>query len=189
MNSGKSTLLINAAYNYEETGKHVATIKPLIDTKGDNFIVARAGLKREVDIVAPKELNLRTAVEHLIGERAVSHLSAVLVDEAQFLQPEQIDNLFEVAKLDDISVIAYGLRTDFRTDLFPGSRRLLELADLLEEMPTMCRCENQARFNCRIEDGKFVFEGEQVAIDGVDVTYQSLCATCYLTEKAKAAAE
>jgi len=118
--------------------------------------------------------------------KALEELHCVIIDESQFLQEEQVNQLYEVAKLDDVSVIAFGLRADFLTKLFPGSQRLFEIADNLEKLPTMCRCGSQAEFNCRQVDGDFVFKGAQVAIDGEgDVTYDSLCGTCYLTEKAK----
>jgi len=179
MNSGKSDTLIKTAYNYEERGLDVATIKPAIGVKGDNLIVARGGHSRTADILAGSELNLRIAVAEL-GKRP---LACVLVDEAQFLEVEQISQLFEIAKLDDISVIAYGLRADFRTQTFPGSKRLLEIADNIEKLPTMCFCGSQAEFNTRKLNGSYVFDGDQVAIDGEDsVEYDSLCGSCYMKE-------
>jgi len=189
MNSGKSTALINAAYNYTERGHDVITIKPSVDTKGGELITARAGLERPVDILALPEMNVRAEIREFVARQALKDLQAVLVDEAQFLMPVQVDQLLEVAKYDDISVIAYGLRTDFQTSLFPGSHRLFELADKLEKLPTMCRCENQAQFNCRKINGNYVFDGDQIAIEGEEeVAYDSLCGTCYLEEKAKALA-
>jgi len=189
MNSGKSDTLIKAAYNYTERGHNVVTIKPGIDTKGGEDIVARAGGRVSVDILALPEMDLREDIHAFVARQALKDLQCVLVDEAQFLHPQQVDQLFEVAKLDDISVIAYGLRTDFLSNLFPGSKRLLEIADTFEKLPTMCRCENQAEFNCRRVGDSYVFDGNQVAIDGEQaVTYDSLCGTCYLTEKAKAEA-
>lgn len=115
-------------------------------------------------------------------------MACLLVDEAQFLEPAQVDDLLRIAVLDGVPVIAYGLRTDFRTRSFPGSARLLELAHSLEELKTICRCGRKAVFNTRkVVDPAtgaehFVFEGDQVAIDGVQVTYESLCGTCYLAE-------
>ena len=107
-----------------------------------------------------------------------------LVDEAQFLSSDQADQLFEVAVLQDIPVICYGLRTDFRMEGFPGSQRLLLLAHSLEELKTICTCGRKAMANARKVDGRFVFEGEQLAIDGHNnVTYQSLCAQCYFHHK------
>ena len=185
MNSGKSDTLIKTAYNYTEQGLAIATIKPSIDTKGDAMIVARGGASRMVDILADPEMNLRSEIQAHMGRLALDQLHCVLVDESQFLPAEQIDQLFEVAKLDDISVIAYGLRADFKSQLFTGSKRLFELADQIEKLPTMCRCGTQAEFNCRLVDGKFVFEGDQVAIDGEeDITYSSLCGSCFMAEQA-----
>ncbi|WP_144763528.1 thymidine kinase [Curtobacterium sp. 9128] len=190
MNSGKSTGLLQAAYNYEERGQRVLLAKPAIDTKGDHEIVSRLGVTRTVDVVFSAEDDVRAAVAdagavdpasgHLDG--MVRPVSCVLVDEAQFLTPHQVDDLLRVAVLDGIPVLAYGIRTDFRTEAFPGSRRLLELAHSLEELKTICRCGRKAVFNARKVDGTFVFDGSQVAIDGVDVGYESLCANCYLTE-------
>lgn len=187
MNSGKSDTLIKTAYNYTEQGLAIATIKPSIDTKGDAMIVARGGASRAVDILATPDMNIRDALRAYMDTIAVEKLDCVLVDESQFLSAAQIDQLFEVAKRDDTSVITYGLRADFRSKLFPGSTRLLELADEIEKLPTMCRCGSQAEFNCRLVDGQFVFSGDQVAIDGEgDITYNSLCGSCYMHEQAAA---
>lgn len=187
MNSGKSTMLINRAFGLREKGVPIAVTKPSIDTKGDSLIVSRAGLSVEVDFLATPEMNLREKVRRL-GEQATK-VRGVLIDEAQFLEPTQVDQLLEVAKLDDIPVIAYGLRTDFVRHTFPGSLRLLELADKIENIPAICDCGVFAEFNTRMNDGVYVFEGSQVAIDGEgDTTYNSLCGKCYLEEMQKAAA-
>ena len=177
MNSGKTDTLIKTAHNYEERELNVVVIKPEIDTKGGTTITARGGHSREVDILADEELDLR----YEIGKRKL--ISCILVDEAQFLTPDQISQLYSVAKEDDISVICYGLRTDFRTQLFPGSQRLLEVADNIEKLPTMCFCGSQAEFNTRKVNGNYIFTGDQVAIDGEDeVEYDSLCGSCYAKE-------
>lgn len=179
MNSGKSDTLIKTAYNYEERGLEVVTLKPAIDTKGDHLITARGGHTRAADILVEVDTNIRSAIQEL-GKRS---LACVLVDEAQFLGAEQVSQLFEVAKFDEISVIAFGLRADFRTQLFPGSQRLLEIADNIEKLPTMCVCGSQAEFNTRKVNDVYVFEGNQVAIDGEDtVAYDSLCGACYVKE-------
>ncbi|MFK4482599.1 thymidine kinase [Curtobacterium sp. AB7] len=190
MNSGKSTGLLQAAYNYEERGHRVLLAKPAVDTKGDREIVSRLGVTRTVDLVFAPDADVRSAVaaagavdpqsDRLDG--MVRSVSCVLVDEAQFLTPRQVDDLLRIAVLDEIPVITYGIRTDFRTEAFPGSARLLEVAHSLEELKTICRCGRKAVFNARTVDGRFVFDGSQVAIDGVDVAYESLCANCYLTE-------
>ena len=109
-------------------------------------------------------------------------MSCLLVDEAQFLTAEQADDLLRIAILENVPVLAYGIRTDFLTVAFPGSRRLLEIAHSLEELKTICRCGRKAVFNARLIDGAFVFDGDQVAIDGVHVGYESLCGSCYLQE-------
>lgn len=185
MNSGKSDTLIKTAYNYVERGLSIITLKPSVDTKGDNRITARGGAERVVDILATPNMDIRRAIKQFQTSHAIENLACVLVDEAQFLTESQVDQLLETAKTDNISVITYGLRADFRTRLFPGSKRLLETADNIEKLPTMCRCGNQAGFNCRKVNDVYVFEGEQVAIDGESaVTYDSLCGSCYLTEKA-----
>lgn len=182
MNSGKSDTLIKTAYNYGEQGLGVLTVKPSIDTKGDKKIVARGGATRKVDILATPNTDIRAAVK-----KSPNKIACILVDESQFLSEKQIDQLYDIAKRDNISVIAYGLRADFRQELFPGSKRLFEMADNIEKIPTMCRCGSQAEFNCRLVDGKYVFEGEQVAIDGEGtVTYNSLCGNCYNDERALA---
>jgi thymidine kinase len=186
MNSGKSDTLIKTAYNYEERGLKVLTAKPSVDTKGDEMIVARGGAARKVDFLVTPEMDVRENVKKFMAQIALEEVHCVLVDEAQFLTEPQVDQLLQVAKLDEISVIAFGLRTDFKTQLFSGSRRLLELADNIEKLPTMCRCNSQAEFNCRKKGDTYVFEGDQIAIDGEDETsYDSLCGECYLTEQAK----
>jgi len=176
MNSGKSTGLLQAAYNYEERGQRVLLAKPDVDTKGDNDVVSRLGVTRTVDLVFAPDDDVREAV------LAAGPASCLLVDEAQFLTAGQVDDLLRLAVLDGIPVLAYGIRTDFRTEAFPGSARLMELAHTLEELKTICRCGRKALFNARMVDGRFVFDGSQVAIDGVDVEYESLCGNCYLQE-------
>ncbi|MCL6423592.1 thymidine kinase [Brachybacterium sp. JHP9] len=187
MNSGKSDTLIKTAFNYAERGLATLTVKPSIDTKGEDWVVARGGARRRVDVmVAPGE-DLRRRILQAVEAAAPARVACILVDESQFLEPAQIDQLLLVAKVDGISVICYGLRTDFLTHEFPGSRRLFELADNFEKLPTMCRCGSQAEFNCRTVDGAPVFHGDQVAIeDGAEVLYESLCAACFLREQEKA---
>ncbi|MEV7619978.1 thymidine kinase [Microbacterium sp. NPDC089321] len=193
MNSGKSTALLQAAYNYEERGQRVLLAKPAIDTKGASQIESRLGMTREVDfLIGPdddaRELFLRErarvrseAADELLPAEP-RDVACLLVDEAQFLTTEQIDDLFRIAVLEGIPVMAYGIRNDFRTHAFPGSARLLAIAHSLEELKTICRCGRKAVFNGRLVDGRFVFSGDQVAIDGAEVTYESLCGNCYLEE-------
>ena len=193
MNSGKSTALLQAAYNYEERGQRVLLAKPAIDTKGASQIESRLGMTREVDFLigagesarglfqAQRDRLRRSTEDELIPTGPVD-VACLLVDEAQFLSAEQIDDLFRIAVLDGIPVMAYGIRNDFLTHAFPGSARLLAIAHTLEELKTICRCGRKAVFNGRIVDGRFVFDGDQVAIDGAAVTYESLCGDCYLRE-------
>jgi len=186
MNSGKSTALLQAAFNYEERGQQVLLAKPRIDTKGDNAIVSRLGVSRAVDFTVGADEDIYVAFETeraRVLESTGKDVSCLLVDEAQFFSESQIDDLLRIAILEGVPVLAYGIRTDFQTIAFPGSRRLLEIAHSIEELKTICRCGRKAVFNARTIDGEFIFDGEQVAIDLVqDVSYQSLCGKCYLEE-------
>ena len=174
MNSGKTTALLQVAHNYEERGMKVVILKPVTDTKGATKIVSRLGLDRDVDILVPSEASVARLLKPL------ANIACVLIDEAQFLTPSQIDELFWFASDNDIPVIAYGLRTDFQTQGFPGSTRLLELAHELQEIKTICHCGKKAVFNGRKLNGTFTSHGTQVAIEGEDdVDYESLCASCY----------
>ncbi|MDC4232981.1 thymidine kinase [Actinomyces sp. B33] len=183
MNSGKSTALLQAAFNYEERGQQVLLAKPLVDTKGDSRIVSRLGVSREVDILVARGTDLVAVLDERIAAdraRGADPVACLLVDEAQFLSPAQVDDLLCIAVERSVPVLAYGIRTDFQTHSFPGSRRLLEIAHSLEELKTICRCGRKAMFNGRKAGDDFVFDGAQVAIDGVEVTYESMCPACYL---------
>lgn len=185
MNSGKSTALLQAAYNYEERDQQVLLAKPQVDTKGDSAIVSRLGVTRPVDFtVGPAEdiYEKFLAESARVLEQTGLTVSCLLVDEAQFLSEGQVDDLLRIAILEGVPVLAYGIRTDFQTVAFPGSRRLLEIAHSLEELKTICRCGRKAVFNARKVGDRYIFDGDQVAIDGVDVTYESLCGACYLEE-------
>ncbi|GAB3147505.1 thymidine kinase [Microbacterium neimengense] len=187
MNSGKSTALLQAAYNYEERGQHVLLAKPEIDTKGADRISSRLGVSRGVDFLIRPDDDLRELFathRARVRERDGVDVACLLIDEAQFLTPAQVDDLLRIVVLDGVPILAYGIRTDFQTQAFPGSRRLMELAHSLEELKTICRCGRKALFNARLVGGRFVFEGDQVAIDELShekVTYESMCAQCYLT--------
>jgi thymidine kinase len=182
MNCGKTTALLQAAFNYEERGMRVLIIKPKIDTKGSAYIVSRLGARRRADMLTTPDTSI------LQKMRSLPHRAdCIFVDEAQFLEPEHVDELFEIAIQENIPVIAYGLRSDFKTVSFPGSKRLFELAHSLEELKTICRCGKKAIFNGRKKNGVFVFEGSQVAIDGEEtIEYESLCGNCYLKFAASA---
>ncbi|MFT4030104.1 MAG: thymidine kinase [Protaetiibacter sp.] len=194
MNSGKSTALLQAAHNYEERGHQVLLAKPEIDSRGESAIVSRLGVSRTVDftIGAGEDLLERFQRERARVRRGSGRdVSCLLLDEAQFLTEGQVDDLLRIAIQLDIPVLAYGIRTDFQTVAFPGSRRLLEIAHSLEELKTICRCGRKAVFNGRRVGDRFVFDGDQVAIDtssvlsaggAVEVGYESLCGACYLEE-------
>ncbi len=179
MNSGKSTAVLQVAHNYEERGMNVLLVKPALDTKGSDKIISRLGAERKVDILATPDIDLEKAISQ--WHKDVEPVGCVITDEAQFFTTEQINQLMRLAVRNDIPVINYGIRTDFQTRLFPGSARLMELAHSLEELKTICRCGKKAMFNGRKLDGKFVFQGDQVAIDGEQsVEYESLCGKCYM---------
>lgn len=180
MNAGKSAALLSVAHNYEEKGMPIILLKPSIDTKGDNKVTSRIGIEREVDILL--------APEDFILDKMPNKQKpwAIIVDEAQFLTPEQVEELFVITKIYDIPVLCYGLRCDFQMKGFPGSTRLLELADDIEELKTICSCGKKATQNLRLINNQPVFEGEQVEIDGKsDIQYTSVCGECYLKLKEK----
>lgn len=178
MNCGKTALLLQAVHNYETRNMNVLVLKPYVDTKGGNTIVSRIGLARGVDhLVKPGE-DIYKYLKNKTG------ISCIFVDEAQFLEKNQIDDLLRIVVEEDVPIICYGLRTDFNTNGFPGSTRLLELAHSIEELKTICDCGKKATFNARMVNGEFVFDGDQVAIDGEDeVTYESLCPKCYYKKR------
>ena len=181
MNSGKTTILIQTAYNYEERGQKVIVLKPMIDTKGNDKVVSRIGVSRKVDELIS---NSDSVIEKI--DKYLENLSCILVDEVQFLKKEHIDELWKITKIYNIPVIGFGLRTDFRTQGFEGSIRMLELADELEEMPTICRCGKKARFNGRKIDNEYVTVGNSIEIDNNSkIEYESLCGGCYLKKVRK----
>lgn len=185
MNSGKSTALMQVAFNYEERGMRVFILKPSIDTKGGECLLSRLGVSRPVDKAVTPDMDVFELVKQEAA-RGDKPLACVLTDESQFFTPQQAEQLFMVTVKLNIPVIAYGLRTDFSMHGFPGSTRLLELAHAIEEMKTICTCGRKATCNGRKVNGEFVFEGDQVAIDQENnVEYQSLCAQCYFAEREK----
>ena len=181
MNCGKTALLLQTVHNYEDRDMNVLVMKPKIDTKGDDKVVSRIGLERIVDHLIEQDEDL---FQYLTTND--EGISCIFVDEAQFLQRDQVDDLLHIVVKDDVPVICYGLRTDFNSNGFPGSTRLLEIAHSIEEMKTICKCGSKATFNARLVDGKYTFDGDQVAIDGShNVTYDSLCPKCYFDQKRK----
>ncbi len=181
MNSGKTTLLLQAAHNYEEKGMKVIILKPKLDTKGNDKIYTKIGLKRKADHLIEEDEKLSIYLNKIKED-----VYCIFVDEAQFLTRDQVDELFMFTKLKDRPVICYGLRSDFKTISFPGSLRLFEIADDIEELYTICRCGRRARFNGRIVNGEYTSSGDQVAIDGEnEVKYEALCGKCYLEKVLK----
>ncbi len=176
MNSGKTFEILRTAHNYEENGYKALIVKPIIDKKENDKIISRVGLSKKVDYLLGEN-------ELLSKEVSLKDISAILVDEAQFLSEKQVDDLWKISKFNDINVFCYGLKSDFQTKSFIGSRRLFELADKLEEVTTLCKCGNKAMFNLRRKNNIAIFEGNQVSIDGIDATYEPVCGLCYLKEK------
>lgn len=176
MNCGKSTAIIQVAYNYEEKDKKVIILKPKVDTKGGDCIINRNNLKRKVDYLIDSH--------DLITPLLTKGIDAILVDEAELLTKDQIDELYCITKKKDIPVLCYGLRCDFQMNPFPGSARLLAIADTIEELKNICACGKKATQNIRLVNGKPTFSGNQIAIDGENATtYESVCGSCYLKLK------
>ena len=175
MNSGKTTRILQCAYDYQEQGMNASIMKPQVDTKGNEYIVSRIGAKRKVDLLIPTNAN----IYDIIVEQ-YTNVDLFIVDEAQFLSERQVNQLMDVVIDLNIPVMCYGLRTDFKGNGFPGARRLLEVAHELTEIKTICECGKKAMFNVRLIDGKVQTEGESVAIDGEGkVTYTVACARCF----------
>ncbi len=171
MDSAKSLNLLAVAHNYRKQGKRVCLMKPALDDRfGAQRIASRAGLAQDADLQLQAESVLRA--EDFAG------IDCILVDEAQFVAPFVIDQLRDLTRVPGIPVICYGLRTDFRTQLFPGSKRLVELADTIEEIKVTCQyCQRKAVFNLRMVDGGAVTDGPQVLL-GDEQTYAPVCYPC-----------
>ena len=177
MNSGKTIDVLRTAYNYEENNGKVIIIKPKIDTKGNEKIVSRLGISRKVDYLIYYDDELFDVLEGNL-----KNVDAILVDEAQFLSKKQIDDLSIISCVMNIDVICYGLRVNFRGVLFEGSKRLLEVADSINELVTLCECRKVARYVGRKVDGVFKMDGPEIIIDGSkkNIEYVPLCKECYL---------
>ncbi len=172
MNAGKSTLLLQAAHNYEERGMSVYRMTAAFDDRaGQGRIGSRIGFAREADTFSPAD-DLFTRIESVLAQ---TELACIFIDEAQFLTPDQVWQLARVADDLNVPVMAYGLRVDFRGQLFPGSATLLALADSLREVRTICHCGRKATMVVRKDsEGRALTEGAQVQIGGNE-TYVSLC--------------
>ena len=173
MGSSKTAQALITKYNYEENDMSVWLIKPSADVRdGVNILRSRIGLYAEVDIMTP-DMDIYEVYRSRGGK-----CDAVIADEAQFLTPEQIDQLRQIVDDFNVPVMCFGLRTDFQTKLFPGSRRLMEIADTIQEIKTICDCAAKATVNARISNGYVVTEGAQVMLGGNDA-YIAMCHRCY----------
>ncbi len=180
MNSGKSMAVLQMAYNYEENGKKILLVKSVTDTKGGDYLVSRIGPKRKIQIkLGENESLLSNKYKSMVDGK-----DAILVDEAQFLTKSQVEDLWVIAKNMNIPVICFGLKTNFKSEFFEGSKRLFELSDKFKELETICSCGTKARFNARKVDGKYILEGDETLIDGENkkVEYEPLCGKCYLNK-------
>ena len=175
MGSSKTAQALITKYNYEENEMQVWLIKPSADTRdGAQILRSRIGLEAQVQVISPDQ-NIYTV---FTGRQ--TKCDVIIVDECQFLTEQQIDQLREIVNDYDIPVLCFGLRTDFQTRLFPGSRRLMEVADAIQEIKTMCDCGIKATVNARIDsNGYIVTEGDQVVLGGND-TYIAMCHKCYI---------
>lgn len=175
MESGKTTALLQVAYNYNKKGMKILLLKPKIDTKGNDKVISRLGVERKVDYLVDKLDNILTYIEKN------NKIDAIIVDEAQFLTCFQIDELYKITKEKNIPVLCYGLRCDFLMNGFEGSTRLLQIADDIEELKTICSCGKKATQNLRLLNGKPTFNGDQIEIDNQDnIQYIGVCGECYL---------
>ena len=180
MGCGKTRKLQGDYYSKVEDHFEVIIIKPFVDKKGDTNTLARDGGMIETKFLLKSEDNIYLIIAQYLLE---NNLDFVLVDEAQFLEPHHVEELSDVVDVLGINVICYGLRTDFKGELFSGSKRLFEMADKLVEIKRECSCGNNKIFNMRLENGIPVFEGKQIAIDGIEATYESVCRKCYKNAK------
>jgi thymidine kinase len=173
MNAGKSAILLQSAYNYQERGMTTLLMKPALDDRDPkaDHIVSRIGLNAQADLFT-KETDLE---DHIVKSHAKKPINCVLLDEAQFLTPEQVWQLSRVSDYHRIPVMCYGLRTDFQGQLFPGSATLLAIADDLRELRTLCWCGRKATMTLRFDEkGGAVTEGQQIEVGGNE-KYISLC--------------
>ena len=175
MSAGKTIEVIETAYKYNSRGMKALLIKPSIDTKGNDSVTSRIGMSKEVDIVLKPDDSL---IEYI---KKYDNLTCLVIDEAQFLTEKQVYELVIITKNFDIPAICYGLKVDFKGNLFKGSEALIRYADSLNELVAICDCGKKARFNARKVNGEYVYDGEQVLI-GADESYDPLCETCFLNK-------
>ena len=176
MGSSKTAQALITKYNYEENDMKVWLIKPSADTRdGQQILRSRIGLEAVVEVITPER-----DVYQLFIDTQLNNCHAIIVDECQFMTEAQIDQLRSIVNDFNVPVMCFGLRTDFQTRLFPGSRRLMEVADAIQEIKTMCDCGAKATVNARIAgDGQIITEGAQVVLGGND-SYIAMCHRCYI---------
>ena len=176
MGSSKTAQALITKYNYEENDLKVWLIKPSADTRdGKQILRSRIGLEAEVEVIPP-DMDILARFD----ETRRGSCNVIIVDECQFLTEQQIDELRAIVNDRNVPVMCFGLRTDFQTKLFPGSRRLMELADEIQEIKTMCDCGAKATVNARIDaSGHIITQGAQVVLGGND-SYIAMCHKCYI---------
>jgi len=173
MNAGKSIQVLTVRYNYLERHQSVFLYKPSVDTReGANLIRARIGLEAPVDAMIKPDTDVEELHARMVAAQGVPN--CILIDEAQFLTRDQVRQFCDLSDRTGIPVMAFGLRSDFRGELFPGSAALLALADRIEELKTICWCGKKATMNARVVNGQVVMEGPQVLIGGNE-SYTALC--------------
>ena len=173
MSAGKTIDVITTAYKYNSRGMRALLIKPSTDTKGNNKVTSRIGMEKEVDILLRPEDSLIDCI------KKYDNTTCLVIDEAQFLTEKQVFELVIITKMLEIPAVCFGLKVDFKGNLFPGSEALIRYADSLKEMVAICDCGKKARFNARKINGEYVFDGNQVLI-GADESYDPLCEKCFL---------
>lgn len=183
MGSSKSAQALITKFNYEELGMKVWLIKPSTDTRdGADIIKSRIGLEASAEVITP-EASIAKAFEK------AGKVDVIIADESQFFTPEQIDELRYIVDFEDIPVLCFGLRTDFLTHFFPGAQRLMELADSMTEIKTVCACGRKAMVNARIDgNGRIVTKGQQVFLGGND-SYKAMCHKCWMEKQKEQEAE
>jgi thymidine kinase len=174
MGSSKTANALMTKFNYEEKGKKVLLLKPSIDTRnGKTIIKSRIGLQAEAIC-----FDKNTSIIDDILVKTLSLIDCIVVDECQFCTKEQIDDFRRIVDVLNIPVFCYGLRTDFQTKLFEGSKRLFEIADSISEIKSICSCGKKAIVNARYKDKEIIYDGEQVELGGND-KYMALCCECW----------
>ena len=178
MGSSKTAQALITKFNYEERDMKVLFLKPSIDNRdGELTVKSRVGLSAIATVVNPEE-NI-----YQLFEKNKNKYDVIIVDECQFLTEKQVDELLDIVVYFNVPVLCFGLRTDFATHMFPGSKRLLEVADSISEIKSICKCGTKATVNARLdENGKIIYEGEQIVLGGND-RYVAMCIKCWLKQK------